>query len=31
MVSETRLFIIYINELEEDAVKKIPSLENAIF
>lgn len=31
MASETRLFIIYTNELEEDAVKKIPSLENAIF
>lgn len=29
MASETRLFIIYINELEDDAVSKIPSLENA--
>lgn len=31
MASEIRVFIIYINELEDDAVNKIPSLENAIF
>lgn len=29
--SEIMILIIYINELEDDAVKKIPSLENAIF
>lgn len=28
---ETGLFIIYINELEDDLVNKIPSLENATF
>lgn len=28
---ETGLFIIYINELEDDSVNKIPSLENATF
>lgn len=29
--SETGLFIIYINEMEDDAVNKTPSLENATF
>lgn len=31
ITSEIMLFIIYINELEDDTVKKIPSLGNAIF